>query len=292
MDGPPPVVPEAGQFSILYTPDPDDPNMTLLYSTTELDTGHTIHWDMGDGTKVDALAGTDCPHTYAEAGDYDVSARCHGITETVTVTITPPDEPIIVPLTLTLITPAFADWWTKNGQTFVLQGDGFHDGVNVRFRNMYSGADVTFPLDLSEPPSATAGSVTIPPGYPAVGNDIVTMWLQSDTQESNSMTVCTTTQTINNTGARKIDLFLFNVKSQQAYQIDWGDGSKTNTSTNARGDTNRPHTYAALGNYTITIREGTTGPVVYTFPISVATELADEPSAWPSELPEGWTPDP
>jgi hypothetical protein len=84
-----PVVPPVGApFSIVVTPDTDNP-YNYTFNVTD-DPTHHVDWDYGDGTTTeDVLVSETVEHCYDEMGHFTVTAYCHRETITTEVVIAP-----------------------------------------------------------------------------------------------------------------------------------------------------------------------------------------------------------
>ena len=81
-------------FEIILT-DSGDPH-GFIFGTSEI-SNHTTGWDFGDGATASCPAMDTVQHTYAGPGTYDVTATCHGVSESVTVdTADPPVSALLL----------------------------------------------------------------------------------------------------------------------------------------------------------------------------------------------------
>lgn len=117
---------DSSGFTLVIT-ETQHPN-EFTFGTSEI-SDHPTHWDFGDESN-----GVSCPatetvvHAYSVPGTYEVSAMCHGITET--VTLVTDDPPIVEPL-LETITPSSVK--VGGPATLTLRGQFFSSPMLTRF---------------------------------------------------------------------------------------------------------------------------------------------------------------
>jgi hypothetical protein len=282
-DFPDPPVP----LTIMYTENPDGSELDYLFGVTDSDPDHTVRWTWGDGTTSQAKAGDECPHSFPEAGEYNVRARCHGETATTVVVAEDPPPPLI----LINVSPYNNDWWTKDTCTLTLIGTGLTASCVGKVRSpKETGPEVICDWDLTGTEGILSGLLVIPAGY-FPGNDECEVWLEdmartSESQISNKLIFLATTETITNQ-ARKFTLQLENIRGNYHYRIRWGNGQNGDFNTNSVGNATLVYTYPQAGNFTIEVRDGQNDAIVYQFPITAPSGVAA--NGGPES--EGWTPE-
>jgi plastocyanin len=104
---------------------------TFLFNTDET-SEHTNLWDFGDGTSTQAPVGEEVFHRYTVAGNYTVTCKCHGITEStaVVVPVNDPHRNVVI-----VINGLTADVQVANGtpnrQVTIAWGDGQESGMTL-----------------------------------------------------------------------------------------------------------------------------------------------------------------
>jgi hypothetical protein len=147
-------------FAILLM-DTGAPN-GFTFGTSEI-SGHTTHWEFGDGATDACPAMETVEHTYAQPGTYEVAATCHGWTETVVLDT---DDPVLATPTLDSIDPA--DVPSGGPVTLTLHGADFAEPMLVRLWDVstYMGDwpgtvidanTATVAIDTTDWPEGTGG---------------------------------------------------------------------------------------------------------------------------------------
>jgi len=104
---------------------------TFLFNTDET-SEHTNLWDFGDGTSTQAPVGEDVFHRYTVAGNYTVTCKCHGITEStaVVVPVNDPHRTVVIAVN-GLTTEVQVTNGTPNRQVTIAWGDGQESGMTL-----------------------------------------------------------------------------------------------------------------------------------------------------------------
>jgi plastocyanin len=105
---------------------------TIFVFNTDETSEHTNLWDFGDGTSTQAPVGEEVLHRYTLAGNYTVTCKCHGITESTSVNV-PVNDPYrsVVIAVEGLKTDVHVSNGTANRQVTIEWGDSQQSGLTL-----------------------------------------------------------------------------------------------------------------------------------------------------------------
>lgn len=204
----------------------------------------TYDYDWGDGT-TDTNAGSSASHTYSSNGDYTV---------TVTVTDTSSNSDTATDTAVAVEDPTASLTVTDSNNDLTANADATGSSSN-------NGGSLTYDYDWGDGTSSNSAGSAENHTYSSGGSYVVTLTvtdtygntaIDTDTvvagNPNSAPTIDSFSASADNNGEIKASAS-FSASDPDgdslSYEIDWGDGSTTNSSSGT-------HQYSSLGSYTVT----------------------------------------
>ncbi|WP_139807177.1 PKD domain-containing protein, partial [Deinococcus hopiensis] len=245
-----PVTVNAPNSVLTVTPSAPLIRQTVTANLSSLVPALTYTLDWGDGT-TETFTGTAAQkmHTYAQPGTYTVSLSATGTTPAT--------------VSVTAAVPAPTATGTASGLT-----------ASLGLGNLL--ADYSYTVNwgdgTTEPLTATAATATLSHAYSQPGTFTVQVTPRGSTPVTTPVTVNAPNSVLTVTPSaplirQTVTANLSSLVPALTYTLDWGDGT-TETITGSTA-TQKTHTYAQPGTYTVTLSATGTTPATFSLPVGM-----------------------